>query len=208
MAMAKNMSYTRDGTFLSFLGVIMISGIYRIYSIATGESYYGSSKNLRRRFIEHKFTWRNNKGNHKIRSLLKLYGIDNFKCEILEYCNPEEFEQKEKDYISNDEKRLNVWINPFSSKGCNLGDFVKGKKFHGTKHSEETKKKFSEKINEYYSNHDGYWKGKSIPEETRKKVSDGLKKYYSQFGHPACGRKLSDETKQKISETLKKRNKV
>jgi group I intron endonuclease len=199
------MSYARYNTFLLYLGEIMISGIYRIYSIATGESYYGSTNRLDRRFTEHRSAWKSGKGNKKIRSLLDKYGQSNFEFQILEYCLPEYFEEKEKKYIESDDNRLNVWILPFSSKGCNLGDNVKGKKFIGHKHTEENKKKHGETMREYYKSHDGYWKGKSIPEDTKKKVSDGLKKYFSQNIHPNKGKTLSEETKKKISETLKKR---
>lgn len=185
---------------------IMISGIYRIYSIATGESYYGSSNNLKRRFIEHKFKWRRNKGNYKIRQLLKEYGIHNFNFEILEYCLPEKFEEREKWYISNDLKCLNVWVNPFSSKDCLLGKCVKGKKFYGTKHSNETKEKLKESMQKYYENNEGHWKDKTIPDDIKHKISNGLKKYFKNNPHPNKGKTLSEETRKKISETLKKRN--
>ena len=171
MAMAKNMPYARNDNILLNLGMFMISGIYRIYSQATGESYYGSSRNIKRRFVEHRSLWKRGGGNHKIRSLIKLYGVSNLKLEIIEECSPDEFEIKERNYISLDEKRLNVWILPFSSKGCNLGEHVKGKKFIGHKHTEEVKQKITEKIREYYKNNDGYWKGKSMPEEFKNKVT-------------------------------------
>jgi len=183
----------------------MNSGIYRILSIATGESYYGSSKNLSRRLIEHKYKWRNNRGNHKIRELLKIYGIDNFKFEILEFCSPDKFNEKEKIYIESDQKRLNVWILPFAAKGCNLGNSVKGKKYFGTPHTEETKKNQSRIMKEYYSNNEGYWKGKSLSEETKMKLSKGLKEYFTIHDHPNKGKHLSEETRIKISESLKKR---
>ncbi len=183
----------------------MNSGIYRIFSIATEESYYGSSNRLNRRFIEHKSTWRNNKGNHKIRLLLKMYGLDNFKFEVLEYCSPDQFNEKEKKYIQNDPKRLNVWILPFSSKGCSLGNNVKGKHSGGYKHTDETNRKNGERMKKYYETHDGYWKGKSLPLTTRLKVSEGLKKYFSTNPHHNAGKPKSEETKRKISESLKKR---
>lgn len=203
-----NMSYTIYGNFYSYIGDFMISGIYRIYSIATSESYYGSSKNIHRRFIEHKYKLRKNKLNHKMLDLLQKHGIDNFKFEILEHCLPETFEQKEKEYIAKDPQTLNVWINPFSSKGCALGDKVKGKKFYGTPHTQATKDKQSKIMKEHWSKNDPYWKGKAIPQEQRKKVSEGLKTYYSTRPGVNLGRKMSEETKKKISETLKNKNKL
>lgn len=181
----------------------MKSGIYRIYSIATGQSYYGSTRSFSARFAEHRYKWKRNSMNHKMRALFNQYGIANFKFEILEYCLPIEFDQKEKDYISNDKNNLNVWVLPFSSKGCNLGNHVKGKKFIGIPHTEESKKKFGEKIRDYYKKHDGFWKGKSIPEEMRKKVSLGLKEYYSKNNNANKGKSMSEESKKKVSESLK-----
>ncbi len=208
MAMAMNMTYARCDTFLLYLGEIMISGIYRIYSIATDESYYGSSKHIKRRFIEHRFKWRNNKGNHKVRLLLNKYGLDNFRFEILEECLPFEFQLKEKKYMDSDPRNLNVWIDPFTSKGCNLGTKVKGKKYFGTPHTEETKIRHGEIMKEYYKTHDSYWKGRSIPEETRDKISKKLKEYFSKNDGPNKGKSPSEETRKKISETLKKRRGV
>lgn len=163
----------------------MASGIYRIYSKATDESYYGSSNNMQRRFIEHRYLWKNNKGNHKIRLLLNIYGIDNFMFEIIEKCDPIEFKYKEKSYIDRDHNNLNVWIDPSSPRGCKLGNNVKAKHFKGRPHTEESNIKFIKIIKEYCERNGGsYWKGKSIPQEMRNKVSDGLKRYYSNNPHP------------------------
>lgn len=181
----------------------MLGGIYRIYSMATEESYYGSTRKFSARFAEHRSSWVRGRGNKKIRNLLDKYGINNFKFEILEQCPKEEFENKEKQYIDRDPKSLNVWILPFSSKGCNLGNDVKGKKFIGTPHTQETKEKQSRIMKKYFLTHEGTWKGKSIPEEVKKKVSLGLKKYFSEHEHPNKGKSMSEESKKKVSESLK-----
>lgn len=201
MVMAINMFYT---DYIINIGEIMKSGIYRIYSIATNQSYYGSSRNMMLRFNEHRSVWKRGGGNHKIRELIHKFGVNNFEFQILERCTKEEFECKEKSYIQNDKNNLNVWTNPFSPKNCSLGSNVKPKHHNGRVYTDELRYKQSETLKQYYSIHDGYWLGKSIPDETRKKVSNGLKKYYSENIHPAKGIKRSEETKKKVSEGLKR----
>ena len=184
----------------------MTSGIYKIYSIATGESYYGSSNNCERRFKEHRSQLKREKGNYKLRSVFKKHGIDNFQFSIIEECTPDKFEEREGYYISNNKKKLNVWIHPFSNKGCKLGDNVKAKRFKGRVRplSDEEKKHISLRMKEYYKNNDGYWKGKKVPDHVLEKMREGNKRYVKENGHPWIGRKHNAETKKKVSEGLKK----
>ena len=182
----------------------MKSGIYRIYSIATGESYYGSTRNFSLRFNEHRYKFRNNNGNHKMRALLKQYGAENFKFEILEYCLPDQFEEIELKYILSDEKRLNVWILPFAAKGANYGNNVKRKQFYiGTPHTEESKKKLSISVKAYFDKNGSPLKGKPKSEEHIKKMSEGQKLYFSKNISPLKGKPRTDEVKNKISQSNK-----
>jgi len=182
------------------------SGIYKIYSINTGESYYGSTRNLVERFREHKCKFKKNQGNYKMRALLAQYGIENFIFEVLERCATEDFLTKEKLYIDSDPKHLNVWVNPNTPYGCQLGSSVKGKKFFGTPHTEEAKQKMRTRMKNHYLTNESYWKGKSHSKESRNMIAESLKKHYKENGHPNKGKPLKEETKQKISETLKKRS--
>ena len=182
----------------------MAGGIYKIYSIATNESYYGSTNNFPRRFSEHKYLWRNGKGNKKIRLLIEKYGNDNFEFQILECCESDEFEEKEKKYIEEDPRSLNVWVSPFSPKysGSTFGDTMRGKKrkpFYRKPFSEETKKKMSDKAKERFKCNGSLLKGRTHTEEVKKKVSDGLIKYYSNHISAKKGKSLSEEVKKKIS---------
>lgn len=187
----------------------MLGGIYRIHSKATDEYYYGSTRHFSRRFTEHKSMWKRKKGNKKIKDLYEKYGVDNFSFEILEYCPKEEFEEKERQYIAKDSKRLNVWILPFSPKGSGstFGENMRGKikkhPFLGKHHTEESKEKFRKSINEYYKNNDGYWKYKSLPKEVKDKIGSSLKNYFFKNDHPNKGKSMSEESKKKISDSLK-----
>lgn len=68
--------------------------------------------------------------------------------------------------------------------------------------SEETKKKLSESISEYYKTHDGPNKGKTFSEETRNKLSEIAQ---NRTNHPMQGKHHSEETKKKMSDAAKGR---
>jgi len=139
-----------------------------------------------------------------INESIKKYGIENFKCEILEWCNSfEELNEKEIYWIAKyDAMNLDIGYN--LNKGGTGGDIfnqlpkerqleyierwklVKEKngtlhlapKSVGHKHSDETKKLLSK-----------LHKGKHHSEETKVKIGKSLK-----------GRVVSEETKQKIGD--------
>jgi group I intron endonuclease len=186
------------------------SGIYRIYSIETDESYYGSTKNFNCRFACHRYSWKTRKnGNKNLQKLYDKYGLRNFVFEILECCEIDKFEEREKYYLDKDDKKLNIWIYPFSPKesGTSVWHKMKGKKRPNCahKHTEKTKKLLSEKTKQYFKKHESVCLGKSRSEEVRKKVSAGLKKYFLKNGCSHKGKPKSEETKRKISNTLKLR---
>lgn len=60
-------------------------GIYRIVNKVNGKSYIGQSKDIYRRFFEHKTKCKQN--NQSIGRAIKKYGKENFELEILEHCN-------------------------------------------------------------------------------------------------------------------------
>lgn len=65
------------------------SGIYRFYNKLNGKFYIGSSKNLKNRFLKY-FNLNNIskiKNNLTISRALVKYGYNNFRLEILEYCD-------------------------------------------------------------------------------------------------------------------------
>lgn len=69
-------------------------GIYKITNIINGKCYIGQSKNIEQRFKEHQY--------HKqtiVGSEIELYGLENFKFEVLEECDEARLDQLEEYYI-------------------------------------------------------------------------------------------------------------
>ena len=70
-------------------------GIYKITNIHTGNCYIGQSTDIEQRFKEHIY--------HTISFIdfvIHEEGIENFKFEVLEECNPEDLDELEEYYIS------------------------------------------------------------------------------------------------------------
>ncbi len=88
----------------------ILSGIYCITNTINNKVYIGKSKNLKARLNVHLYELKNNKHHsfHLQRSVNK-YGIENFKFEILEYCNEKLLDEKENIHIFkyNSTNRLN-----------------------------------------------------------------------------------------------------
>ena len=152
----------------------MKTGVYKITNLVNGKVYIGASKNIEKRWRDHK-----KRINSPIHSDLESYGLDNFKFEVLLECPETMLAQWERDmiclYDSDDPEKgyNNPKDRPYSLK---LSEALKGRSL-----SEETKRKISE-------SHRG------IPhsDETKRKMSEVKK-----------GRKrtpFSEETKRKMSE--------
>lgn len=76
----------------------MAIGIYKVVNLINNKFYIGSSTNLIRRKVEHKYRRKLNKGNSIIRSAILKYGHENFKFEILEVLEYGDWATK--DYIN------------------------------------------------------------------------------------------------------------
>ena len=154
--------------------------IYKITNLLNGKCYIGQTiQDLNKRLRRH----RNDK-RPGISQAIKKYGWKNFSVEVLEKCeNREQLNEREIFWIAK--------LNTKAPNGYNLTIGGKG----GGEHivTEETRKKLSES----HMGHPAYWKGKSIPEEVRKKVSEGLKRYYSE--HPEARKHLAEINKRKAS---------
>lgn len=105
-------------------------GIYKITNKINGKSYIGQSINIEQRWKEHKYKDRPS----LIHQAIVKYGVDNFNFEILEECEQNLLNKKEKYYIS--------FFNTIAPNGYNVED-------GGTKdkHIDDIKyKKLSEEI--------------------------------------------------------------
>jgi group I intron endonuclease len=168
-----------------------ICGVYKITHIASGKSYIGISKNIERRWIQHK-SWANTgKRKSAIYAAFQKYGIDAFSWQIIEQCQPDQLEIREQH-----------WIAVFDTfrNGYNLtagGEYNKelseesrkrmSEAHKGRKQSEELIAKRVQKT----SGENHYRFGKTCSDETRRKISEKL-----------TGLKQSDETKAKRSKSL------
>ena len=98
-------------------------GIYKFTNKITGESYIGQSRNIHKRYIQHKNRYMVSLHNDKpqedtyFHQMLRHYGFDNFNFEILEECLVDELNEKEIYYI---EKYKTLYPNGYNKdKGGN-----------------------------------------------------------------------------------------
>ncbi len=178
--------------------------IYKITNLINNKIYIGQH-HYEQDHIDPKYFG----GGKNLHLAFKKYGKENFKCEILEWCNSfEEINEKEI-----------YWIKYYNSKnreiGYNLNDGGQG--ITGYHHTDEAKEKISK-------NNARYWKGRSLHPntikasiESRKKLAaEGkikghsftieqrlahglkMKEYWKNHIPPNTGKKITEETRQKL----------
>lgn len=179
--------------------------IYKITNTITNKCYIGETKesNPETRWKKHKNTIKNGVGCPALRDAVKKYGIEFFKFEILIICFDEDRYKYEIEYI----KKYNSKV----PNGYNILDGGPGGSFQGKKHSEETKKRISEKLKQKYINNPLL--KKEISERNKillnsqiikSKIKEGIlnSKIYKQT---IKKKKFhTEETKNKIKESVKK----
>ena len=142
-------------------------GIYKITNKINNKSYIGQSNNINRRFSEHRCI--NPETNKTLKLAYKKYGIENFEFSVLEECELEELNEREKYWIAT----LKPQYNRTSG-----GD---GSPNHCV--SEETKQILKQKGKEFWNN---------LDEETKQKIiTKNLKPI--QYGHI-----VTKETREKL----------
>ena len=92
-----------------------ISAVYKITNTVTGDFYIGSSKNVKRRWNEHKCKskW-NEYPNNPMYLDMQNYGTDKFEFEMLAEVEPEHLKEKEQEFIETlkptyNSNRANGW---------------------------------------------------------------------------------------------------
>ena len=77
-----------------------ISGVYKITNTITNDFYIGSSKDVKRRWKEHKkpSTW-NKQSNSQLYKDMQKYGLENFVFEVLEEVEADSLKEAEQQFI-------------------------------------------------------------------------------------------------------------
>lgn len=163
----------------------MNCGIYKITNIINNKCYIGQSVNLKSRIKSHKSMIKhNNEDNNHLRKATIKYGHNNFKIEIIKYCNEQELDYWERYFInlfkSYDEKYgYNIELGGSTHKHLSKEQIrkmtntkkgkLKGKEnpFYGRKHTIETKKKISDK-----NKGNKFCIGRYMSQETRSKIGN------------------------------------
>lgn len=154
----------------------MTIGIYKITNIIDGKFYIGSSNNIEKRWISHRYHLRHNKhhAEHLNRAWRK-YGENSFIFEILEETEQSALIEMEQKYLD----KFQSWKPKIGYNNCKIAGSQIGRK-----HTEKTKKLIG-KIH----------KGKRITQESRERMRQSAIKRA----------KITEETRKKMSEAQKGR---
>ena len=119
-----------------------IIGIYKITNTITGDFYIGSSKDVKRRWTEHKSPSRWNKSpNNPMYIDMHEYGKDKFDLEVLEVVEAESLKEKEQYFIET--------LKPtYNDRNANGLDIERRKEYKKTDKCKEYNKEYK-KTNKY-----------------------------------------------------------
>lgn len=93
----------------------MICGIYKITNQVNGKSYIGLSRNIQKRWRQHRSGLGKKsaleRGSYPIRAAFLKYGLENFKFEVIEECAERDLPAREQFWIdkTNSEYNCNIW---------------------------------------------------------------------------------------------------
>lgn len=179
------------------------SGIYKIINTVDGKYYVGSSKNIQKRWDEHRRELRLNKHpNDFLQNAWNKHGESNFDFKIIELVKNEELllvEQKYLDIVKV-ESEMSYNLN-YDARGGELSEYSKqkiSKANMGRKITEEIRLKLSESHKGIKLTDDAKLKLRVF--NKGKKLSDDHKQ---KIGLANKGKKYSSEIKKKLSELRK-----
>ena len=160
-----------------------IGYIYKIVNKINGKIYIGQTVNPYRRWYDHRYEGKQDKHRYQshLYNAMKKYGVDNFYFEIIEECDKDIIDERERFWI--------LELNTLSPNGYNIA--IGGKKlfgeynpFYGKTHTKETKKILSEKHKGIYDGENNPMYGKHHTDETKEKIKQkniekGMYEYHS-----------------------------
>ena len=118
-----------------------IIGIYKITNTITGDFYIGSSKNIKRRWANHKIqsTWKNNPNNPLYQDM-KKYGVDKFELEILAEVEEDKLKEMEQQFIE--------LLKPiYNNRNANGWDVERRKEYHKDYQKSDKYKQYQKEYN-------------------------------------------------------------
>ena len=123
-----------------------ISGVYKITNTITGDFYIGSSKNVKRRWEEHKLysSW-NKQPNNPMYLDMKKYGIDKFEFQILAEVEAEQLKEAEQQFI----ETLKPTYNSIRANGWDIERYKETNKEYNK--SDKGKESHRKANNKYYN---------------------------------------------------------
>ena len=125
-----------------------ISGIYKITNTITGDFYIGSSKNVKKRWTDHKApsTW-NKCPNNPLYKDMQKFGIDKFEFEILAEVEPGSLKEAEQKFI----ETLKPTYNNYRAKGLDIERRKESHRKASRKYEKtEKRKKYCKEYNKKY----------------------------------------------------------
>ena len=144
-----------------------ISGIYKITNNITGDLYIGSSKDIKRRWANHKcpFTWERHPGMKLYQAFIN-YGLDNFTFNIIEETT--DLHNREQYYI----EQLKPSYNNLWAKGQNTERYKQCHKAYRQAHRDKESARMKD-----YNNRLCFYEGKTL-------TLNALRKRFSYQGIP------------------------
>ena len=169
-----------------------ICGIYKITNTVAGNLYIGSSKNVKRRWTDHKCKsrWNDNPNNQLYKDMQK-YGVDKFEFQVIAEVEESFLKEKEQYFI----ETLKPAYNNINAKGWDIERYKESRKEYqkeyqksdkGKESRKEAQKKYqkSDKYKEYQKEYQKTDKGKEYHKEYNK--SDKFKKYQKEYNNQLC----------------------
>ena len=126
----------------------IISGIYKITNTVTGDFYIGSSKDVKRRWTDHKCPSRwNDNPNSPLYLDMKKYGVDKFEFQVIAEVEPEQLKEKEQQFI----ETLKPTYNRYRANGRDCERYKKHQKEYNKEYNKEYHKtdKYKKYMKEY-----------------------------------------------------------
>ena len=160
-----------------------ISAVYKITNTVTNDFYIGSSKDVKKRWNEHKCQSKWNEcPNNPMYLDMQEYGKDKFVFEVLEVVEPEKLKEAEQKFI----ETLKPTYNRCNAKGLNVERRKETHKKASRKYekSEKRKKARKEYLKEYHKT-DKY---KEYQKEYQQsdKCKEHQKEFYKEYNSQLC----------------------